>query len=481
MVAALAHRGPPLVSAAGPGIVPSNGIVTGTSVASISGNSLGAVTIDERSLKTNYNVADNRNQADEYWLRGGFEWNLNNSFTLRNQVYGYTAMREWFNAETYAYDPTTGLVDRDRFYVAHKQKLIGNKAELQWDSKLAGRDNRMVLAFDASVLNFDPLQSANFPNDSVSLVAPTSGSFGFLQIRQLHARVTNNAFALEDRLKITPTVAMIAGLRYEYLSLDRTSTTATGALQAGFPFATSWTPTTGRLGFTWETIPGLTLFSQYATAADLTSNNLLSLGPAQLPSLTTSRTYEAGLKQLLWERKAEWSLSAYDIERKNVYSDQSGHVLNLAGKQLSRGYELALAVRPTTRSTVWGNFSHTRAYYADYNFTGGSFSGNTPPNVPKIVANVGASYRFGVDQPVEIGTAIRHVGDRFNADANTVTLLGYTVADAYAHMDVRKTRLTFRVRNITDKKYALWTDPGYPDQVLLGAPRSFEVAAVMKF
>jgi iron complex outermembrane receptor protein len=76
---------------------------------------------------------------------------------------------------------------------------------------------------------------------------------------------------------------------------------------------------------------------------------------------------------------------------------------------------------------------------------------------------------------------VRHVGDRFNSDANSVKLLAYTVGDAYAFVDIQKTRLTFRVRNITDKKYAIWGDPFYPDQILLGAPRSYEISAAIKF
>ena len=34
------------------------------------------VTIDGRTLTTNYNVLDNINRAEELWLRGGFEWTI---------------------------------------------------------------------------------------------------------------------------------------------------------------------------------------------------------------------------------------------------------------------------------------------------------------------------------------------------------------------------------------------------------------------
>ncbi|MEO7729017.1 MAG: TonB-dependent receptor [Burkholderiales bacterium] len=479
---ASAYWGTPLVASASSGGNAKGGIVAGNYV-NTNGINLGAITIDNRTLTANYNVADNRNRANEYWLRGGFEWNLNNNVTLRNHAYAYTAQREFLNSEVYAFNPGTGLVDRDRFYVAHDQKLYGNKTELQWDGKVAGMDNRAVVAFEISHLDFNRPGAANFPGDSVTLVNPSQGTYGPLILQQQTARINNSVLAIEDRLKFTPAVSLIGGLRYEEIAIDRTSISAAGANRAGFPFSRTFTPTTGRVGLTWEAVPGMTLYGQYATAADVAAGILFLLNPGQPLALTTARTYETGVKQLFWERKAEWSLALYDIERKNVYSAQASQTLAVAGKQRSNGVELAAAARPTPQWNVWGNIAYTHAYYDNFVLAaGGSFAGNTPPNVPKVVANAGASYRIATSVPVEVGTSVRHVGDRFNADANTVTLLAYTVADAYAFVDIRKkTRLTFRVRNLTDKKYAIWGDPFYPDQILLGAPRSYELSAAIKF
>jgi iron complex outermembrane receptor protein len=118
-----------------------------------------------------------------------------------------------------------------------------------------------------------------------------------------------------------------------------------------------------------------------------------------------------------------------------------------------------------------------------------SYAGNTPPNVPDFVANAGASYRFETALPVEIGASMRHVGDRFNYQDNMVVMNAYTTFDAFAFVDIPKayftgvenTRLSFRVRNLTNKLYAAWGDPGYTDQIILGAPRSYEVAASFKW
>ncbi len=372
-------------------------------------------------------------------------------------------------------------MDRERFYVAHDQNLIGNKAELQWDAKLSGMDNRMVAVLDYSSLNFDRPGAANFPGDSVPLVNPPRGTYGLLTTQKQTADIGNLALSVEDRLKLTPALALIAGLRHETIDLDRGSTNVAGANRAGFPFSARFHPTTGRLGLTFEATPGFTLYGQYATGADVAANNLFLLAANQPLQLTRARTYEAGSKHLFWEKKAEWNFALFDIERRNVYAAAGGQSLNIAGKQQSKGAELSLAVKPTRAWNLWGNVAYTDAKYADYTFAGGSFSGNQPPNVPKVVANAGVSYRFNSPMPVELGASVRHVGDRFHSDANTVKLLAYTVGDAFASVDMGKTKLSFRVRNITNEKYAIWSDPFYPDQILLGAPRSYELTALFKF
>ncbi len=484
-----AYWGAPLVPIAYSGSHATSGIVSGNYVSNYNKTNLGAVTIDDRTFNTNYNVLDNRNVAQEVWLRGGFELKLAPDLTLKSQAYGYGAERSWFNNEVEAFNSATNLVDRERFYVAHSQRLVGNITDLIWDTDIAGFDNRLVTTVSSSYLDLVRPGAANFPGDSVSLVDPNRGFYGLLTTQQQTARIDNEALSFEDRLKLTRTFALIGGIRVEHIGLDRNSTDSAGVVKAGFPYTKDWAPVTGRVGYTWEAVPGLTFFSQYATGADVSANNIFLLSPTQPLDLTTARTYETGVKHLFWDNRAEWSFSAYDIVRKNVYAAAGGQALNIAGRQESKGVELAASLRPIEPLRLWGNIAYVDARYADYNFAGGSFSGNTPPNVPRVVANAGASWRFFTPWPVELGITGRHVGDRYNTDANVVTMKAYTVADVYAFVDIPKTvfgavdqaRLTFRVRNITDRRYAIWGDPFYPDQILLGAPRTYELSAAFKW
>src|ERR1700686_672771 len=150
-----AYWGTPLVptSFAGPNAV--NGVVSGTAVSTFSGNNLGPVTIDSRTLTTNYNVADNATGAQELWLRTGFEWSPLNNVTIKNQVYNWRAKANWIDSETYAFDDgavfAPNMIDRDRFFVTHDQRMIGDNVDFTWDSRLLVFDNRFAAQLQVTI------------------------------------------------------------------------------------------------------------------------------------------------------------------------------------------------------------------------------------------------------------------------------------------------------------------------------------------
>ncbi|CAL78467.1 conserved hypothetical protein; putative TonB-dependent receptor (Outer membrane siderophore receptor) precursor [Bradyrhizobium sp. ORS 278] len=487
------YEGTPLVPAADSGTNATAGIVSGSKISAYNGSTLDAVTIDRRTLSTNYNVVDGHKTIKESWVRSGFEWDLNNAVTLRSQIYNYNASRDWYNNEVSAFNADTNVVDRERFFVHHNHDILGNLTDVTWNGSIFGLANRLIGLVESSHTDFTRPGAANFFHDTVPLVGFDRGVFGSLTTQMQTATIDSVAFNLEDRLKLTDTFALVGGLRYNPFTLDRNSTDMNGVVKNGFPYSKSWQPVTGRIGYTWEALPGTTFYSQYATATDISADSIFLLSPTQNLTLSDSRSYETGVKQLTWNGRAEWTFSAFDIARHNVYSAQAGQQLNFAGKVRSQGVELAAAVRPTPESKLWGNVAYVRARYADYDLAGGgSFSGHTPPNIPAVIVNGGGSYRFlnPAWWPVELGFSVRHVGDRWSTDANTVKLLAYTTADLFAFIDLPKvplfatatsTRLAFRVRNVTDRRYAAWSDPFYPDQIFLGAPRTYEVEASFKF
>jgi iron complex outermembrane receptor protein len=494
-----AYWGTPLVptSFAGPNAV--NGVVSGSAVNTFTGATIAPVTIDSRTLTTNYNVADNATSAHDLWLRSGFEWSPLNNVTIKDQYYYYQAKRNWIDSETYAFDDGsvpgsslgTNVIDRDRFFVTHDQHMIGNNADLTWDANFFGMENRLAAQLQASRNWITFVEEGNpdsFPADAVAVVNPSPGLYGTEFPDTRNSRLDDLAGSFEDRLKITSQFALIGGVRLEDFRLARNGSNFDGTIPDGLPFTKNWAPVSYRAAYTYEPIPNLTFYSMYATAYDPAVAGIFSINPTTSLQLTSARTYETGAKQILWDGKAEWTVAVYDIRQRNVFVPVSTTETDLAGQVSTKGVEVAGAVRPIEGLKLWGNAAFNRARFDSFDV----FTGNTPPNVAPVIVNAGASYRFEHWRwPVEFGGSVRHVGNRYLERDNLTTLDAYTTADAYAFVDiprrdlpwqsVENLRVTFRVRNLTNAIYAAWSDTTYPDQILLGAPRTYEVAASAKW
>ena len=487
-----AYWGTPLVPTSFAGGNAVGGVVSGTAANTFNGSIIGPVTIDSRTLTTNYNVADNSTGAKELWLRNGYEWTLDGGITVRDQVYYYTAQRNWIDSETYAFNPSTGLIDRDRFFVDHVQHLVGNNADLLWDSHPFGMDNRLAAQLQVSQNRITFVEEGNpnaFPFDAVTVINPIPGVYGeeFPDIR--NKRLDDVAVALEDRLKIIPAFALIGGVRVDDWTLSSNGVNFDGSIPFA-PFTQTWRPVSYRAAFTYEPIHDLTFYSMYATSYDPAGAGLFSLSAGNCCQVLTSTTiYETGVKQLLWDNKAEWTFAAYDIARRNVFVPLTLTTGTVAGEIATKGIELAGAVRPIEGLKLWGNVAWTHARYENFGSvtdpnTGvvESWTGNTPSNVAPLIFNAGAAYRFDHWRwPVEFGGSVRHVGNRYLFEDDRTTMDAYTTADVYAFVDIpgadfgrpeiNNMRLSFRVRNLTNRIYAEFADPGLPDQILLGEPR----------
>jgi iron complex outermembrane receptor protein len=492
-----AYWGTPVVPISFAGSHAVSGVVSGTAINTFDGSIIGPLTIDSRTLTTNYNVADNATGAQELWLRGGFEWRPLNNVTIKDQVYSYQAKRNWLDSETYAFTfsnmtvpclnslPT--CIARDRFFVRHNQNVIGNNADLTWDTLFFGLENRFAAQLQASRNSITFVEEGNpdaFPADTVTVINPSSGLYGPEFPDTRISRLTDIAASFEDRLKLTSAFAVIGGVRLDELKLDRSGANFDGTVPSGQPFSKTWKPVSYRAAYTYEPIPNLMFYSMYATAYNPAVAAVFSVTPGTSLQLTSTRLYETGAKQLLFDGRAEWTAALFDIVQRNVFMQVSTTQTVVAGEVTSKGIELAAAVRPIEGLKLWGNAAFIHARFGNF----GAFTGNVPPNVAPLIVNAGLAYRFGHWRwPLEIGGSVRHVGPRFVFQDNLTTMNAYTTADAYAFVDipgrdvavgaVENMRITLRVRNLTNAVYAAWSDTTYQDQILLGAPRTYEIGA----
>jgi iron complex outermembrane receptor protein len=487
-----AYWGTPLTTTTFSGPFSTHGVVSGSAISTFDGSVISPVTVDSRTLRTNYNVADNSIGSHGLWLRGGFEWALNEDITIKNQAYEFGAKRHWFDSETYAFNTGTSMIDRDRFFVNHKQQVIGDYTDLIWNSSFFGMQNRFATQLSVSRNEIQFAQEQNpddFPFDSVTVVNPVPGLYSLTPEPGIrNSRLDDAAITVEDQLKITPMLALIGGIRVEDMTLSRDGFNFDGTIPAGQPFTKNWQPVSYRAAVTFEPVKGLMFYGMYATAYDPAAAGIFSVTPGTTLDLTSARIYETGVKAISDDKRAELTFSVYDIERQNVYVALTNAVATKAGEVHSKGVELAGAVRPIENLKIWGNIAITQATYGNFDV----WTGNTPSNVAPVIINAGASYRFESWRwPVEIGGAVRHVGQRYLFEDDLTAMLPYTTADLFAFVDIpgrdlqwqglEKMRVGFRVRNVTNTIYAVASDPGYPDQVYLGAPRTFELSASAKW
>ena len=118
-------------------------------------------------------------------------------------------------------------------------------------------------------------------------------------------------------------------------------------------------------------------------------------------------------------------------------------------------------------------------------------AGNQPPNVPEVVANMFFRAHEIAGLPLSAEIDVRYVDDRFGDNANTVVLESYSLVGVSVSYAFGGSQLIGRVRNLTDEVYSPWadvfylqqTDPSFPyaNQILIGAPQTYEMSLRMRF
>lgn len=443
--------------------------------------------IDPRTRFENYNSIDGIYEQTVQWARSILEWRPAPATAVRNTAYLYDALRDYRNVEVYRYNATNTLVDRSAALLQrHDQRLIGDRVEVthrtrfgtiesDWAAGLdysVNKQTRFPRSLSAVVSSVDPVDFTTENFFSVPGMVP-----GFDPDRS-HRLETLALFA-ENRTRLLSNVALVTALRHDRIDLDVVNHRTASASDPA-SWSRDWQPTTGRAGVVWDVARTLSVYAQYATAADPPAGILTTATFTQVRDfdLTTGRQVEAGGKWILPDGRGAMTLAAYRIERKNLaISDPSNPGTTVpVGKQSSRGIELAASFRPVRPLLLQGDFSWVDAQFDDFteNVAGVAVSraGNRPPNVPARVGNLWLAW--DATSALQVGADVRYVSSRFGNAANTVSDDAYTLLGGYATWKLaRNAALTARVRNATDEVYAA-SVTGAP-MFYLGAPRTWEI------
>lgn len=440
--------------------------------------------IDYDLRRQNYNVADSKIIYRDSRTDLKMEWSPNPATLVRSRVYYIGSDRDYRDAENYTWQPATGLIQRSAYTdIRHDQQQVGNVTDASFDGHLFGLANKVAVGFELNHATFK--HTNNSPYSGTSLVDPYDVDHGrFINVAGTTPRYRNSAdqYALfaENRLMLTSRWSVLAGLRYDHIDLKRRDLVADQAA-----FDTTFNNVGWRIGTVYDLLPTLSVYGQYAEAAD-PIGSLLLLSPANKDfKLSKGRQVEVGVKQTFWDDKGQWTLAAYHIRKDNLVTrDPNDPTLRIqVGEQSSRGLEATLGVELTPAWRVDLNAAVLRARYDDFSESANSVAvsraGNVPTDVPERVANAWVSWKFAPQWTASAG--VRYVGRRFADAANRLEMAGYTTTNLALQWEPRRDlTLALRAFNVFDRQYA---ETAYYNQTqwLLGEGRRVELSANYRF
>ena len=440
-------------------------------------------TMDYGLRHQNYNVADSKIIYRDSRSELKAEWSPNAATLVRSRVYYLGSDRDYRNAENYAWTPAA-MIERTGYTdIRHDQEQTGVITDATFDGRLLGLANKVAVGFEVNRASLK--HTNNSPYSGTSLVDPWEPDHGrFINVAGTTPRYRNTAsqYALfaEDRLMLTSRWSLLGGLRYDHIDLKRRD------LVAGqTAYRTTFNNVGWRVGTVYDVLPTLSVYGQYAEAADPVAS-LLLLSPANKNfDLSKGKQIEVGVKQTFWNNKGQWTLAAYHIQKDNLVTrDPNDPALRIqVGEQSSRGVEATLSVELTPAWRVDLNAVALRARYDDFNesVNGVSVSrnGNVPSDVPERVANAWVSWKFAPQWTASAG--VRYVGKRYADSANRIEMAGYTTTNLALQWEARRDlSLALRAFNVFDRQYA---ETAYYNQTqwLLGEGRRVELSANYRF
>ncbi|AZZ99434.1 TonB-dependent receptor [Pseudoalteromonas sp. R3] len=438
--------------------------------------------LDQRTRYLNYNVENSRSDSEHLWSRLSINWQPTDTLSLTNTLFHFKADRAWQNAESYVFNPATGLVDRDRFFVFHDHTFYGNQFEGVYRHKIGKVQHQLAFGAEFKVTDFS--RERGFPEgDSVSLFEPVAGQFGALDKHLSPTDIQQWGVYVNNTLSITPNWRLFGGLRRDHIRLDRDNYDNSGTFLGDESFERTFTPLAYQLGMTYQFNESLSLYTHWSTGHDPVGSNIYLVNASENFDFTDIRQYEVGMKAILPAWHSELTAAWYDIARRNILLLTSHDTVGNSGTHVARGLELAITSQPSPHFRIGGNIAYTKASYesfVDPDF-GVNASGHTPPNVPEIVANAWFSWDQVLSLPLEIGGGIRHVSDRYANFQNSVTFKRYETLTLFAAYQLEHTRFNLNVRNLLNEKYVPWADIFYPEQAAIAAPRTVELSVHISY
>jgi catecholate siderophore receptor len=365
---------------------------------------------------------------------------------------------------------------------ATKRTNVFNQTDVTYPVVVGGMSHTLVAGVEFGTQLTDNLRNTGFFNNSAtSTVVPvtTTSIVTPITFRQSatdadnHIRANVAAAYTQDQIQLSKTVRVLAGIRYDYFSLQYYDN------RTGLSLNRPDNLLSPRGAVVYKPIEPVSIYGSY------TMSYLPSSGD-QFSSLTVVteqvkpeqfNNYEAGAK---WDVRDNLSLSAaiYRLDRTNTRSTDPNDPTRViqTGSQRTSGVELGVAGNVTPRWQIAGGYGFQDAFITSA--TASAAFGAVVGQVPHHTLSLWNRYQIAPRLGGGLGVIYR--SDMFAAIDDTVTLPSYVRADAAVFVQVNeRLRLQLNVENLLNAKYYVNADSN--TNISPGSPRAIRVGLITRF
>ncbi|PPE70033.1 TonB-dependent receptor [Caldimonas thermodepolymerans] len=344
-------------------------------------------------------------------------------------------------------------------------------AGVEWLHEDAKRNNN---TFTGQQLTL-PTTTVGTPNDGATY--PNTGS---REMNEFDAR-TISVFG-QDLVELTPTVKLLAGLRYDHFKYDYKAVTGNSPGDFGRTDAL-WSH---RIGLLYQPNDWSSYHVSYGTSFN-TSGDTYALSAAnEHIKPEESRNFEVGGKFDLFDNRLFVGASLFYTEKhRERNTDPDTAEVLLSGKRHAAGLDVDIAGRITPQWEAFFSYTWIPEARIDKNAngkaqpgqTGAQVEGDRPGLTPKHMASLWTTYR--VMPQLRLGAGLNYRGKQNPEGARHVTADAFTTLDLMAEYTINENlSLKFNVNNATDELYA---DTLYRGFYAPGAPRTYQLSLKATF
>jgi Fe(3+) dicitrate transport protein len=432
------------------------------------------------------------NPAPDDWFLSGrravdinYEWRVSDSLRLNTLLYTSETWRDYWrfgvnnaaSAAAGSWVQTDSLNGNNRAF-----ERTGLESRLQWQHSLFGVQSDTELGVRYMTESMDDVTIA------AVRATPRTGAVN----KDVRDAADSLALYGQNRLQLTETVAVTAGLRienYEQTRKDRRRTPAQGT-SAGSD-NTEYLP---GLGLTWQSAPQLQLFASIykAFSPALNADALDALSDQELDA-ERSVNMELGLRG--GDGRISYEMAAFRMDFDNQIipaNSNSQFQRTNGGATLHQGLEFGAGMELGNGFSVDGNAT----WIPDAEFDGNRYSatgaittpdGNRITYTPEWTANLSLNHQIG---GLRSSVSLHHTGEQFTDVQNTVAIRenltgfftgridSYTLLDINAVYEVNsQLTLSASIKNLTDRRYIASLRQG----IYVGTERAVNAGFVYKF